>query len=110
MMDKQKPKVFANQINKQINNCQKIYYSKLDRMTYKKPMKDKLDRFIKMGVNQKINALMSLPKYLYDVNLVITTEDEVYETNIVGKNNSSLITTDNKLIPIGEIVDISVKK
>ena len=62
-----------------------------------------------MSVEQKINALMSLPKYLYDIDLIITTEDEIIETSIVGKNAKSLITVDNRLIPISEIVDIEVK-
>jgi len=113
-MDKQKPKIFANQITKPINNCQKIYYSKIAGVKQDIPVKEsnnnKIDKFIRMDVNQKINALMNLPKYLYDIELVITTEDDVIETRIVGKNSSSLITIDNILIPIGEILDISVKK
>ena len=91
----------------------KIYYSK-NNVNSKPVVKPKesntrLDKFINMSVEQKINALMSLPKYLYDIDLIITTEDEIIETSIVGKNAKSLITVDNRLIPISEIVDIEVK-
>ncbi len=115
-MEKLKPKIFVNKIGKLINNCQKIYYSKVATNSiktdslHKESNNSKIDKFIRMNINQKISSLMNLPKYLYDIDLVIVTEDDVIETKIIGKNNNNLITVNNTLIPVKDILDISIKK
>lgn len=113
-MEKHKPNVFVNPITKQIENCQKIYYSRNDpdfkRDTKDKNLIRKINKFKKMTVNQKINYLINLPKYLFNIELQIITVNETLSTKIIGKNTNNLITIDSKLIPIKDIIDIIIIK
>ena len=113
-MDKSKPNIFSNKIDKPLHNCQKIYYTAdsklLKKMYSEKYPSSKIDRFEKLSIDDKINTLISLPKYLYNIDLLIMTDKDKMETKIIGKNSKHLITFDNKLIPIEEIVGIEIKK
>jgi hypothetical protein len=111
-VEKLKPGVFVNQITRQIENCQKFYYSRNDHQsnTSNKEVYRKIDKFKKMNIEQKINHLIGLPKYLFDIELEIITSNETIITKIAGKNANSLITMENKLIPIKDIIDINMVK
>ncbi|MDD3821998.1 MAG: hypothetical protein ACOXZW_01940 [Bacilli bacterium] len=117
-MDMRKPSLFVNPIVKKITNSQQLFYSKhQDTKTQKLKTKasvnkitTNIEKFTAQSIDEKINSLLELPKYLYDLDLEIVTNAENVITKIIGKNKTHLITTDNKLIPIVDIVDIKVKK
>jgi hypothetical protein len=106
-MEKKLPNVFVNRINKQINNCQTFYYSKNDKKEAIKVDTNSNDDRI---INKKINYFINLPKNLYNFDLVIKTKDKDYETKIVARDDNNIITTDNEIIAISDIVTIEIKK
>lgn len=90
-----KPKVFANPINKKIDNVQDLFRS------------DKDSRSINpVDVNKKINEIFASRNHVYKSRVRITLKDGVVEKEIVGKTNINLLTLDGNLIRITDIVDI----
>lgn len=90
------PKVFANKIDKNINNAQEIFYGS--------------DRTIKKQDNRsivkKINNIFADSSHVYKSNVKITLQDKIVEKIIVGKTSTSLITMNGELIKIIDILDI----
>ena len=97
------PKVFHNKINKKINNNSNVFYS-----SNKDSNEDKSNE---KNIIQKINQIFSSPNYVYKANVEITLKDRKIEKRIIGRNRNYIITMDNDLIPIVDIIDIkSIKK
>lgn len=95
------PNIYANKINKKIANNEKVYYS--DKEKESEPLK-KDDRTI----NEKINEIFNSSNYIYRISVSISTKNKNYDTKVIGKNSKSLITIDNEVIPIEEIIDIKI--
>lgn len=90
-----KPRVFANPINKKIDNVQDLFRS------------DKESRSINpVDVNKKINEIFASRNHVYKSKVKITLKDKVIEKEIVGKTNINLLTLDDDLIRITDILDI----
>ena len=105
-MEKKLPKVFANSIDKKLNNNETIYYEKKEKETEKveKPKKTILnDSF---NLNQKINKIFGSSRYVYKADVDITLKDGKISKKIIGRNKNELITMDNELIKISDIIDI----
>ena len=100
------PKVFQNNVDKKFNNNSSVYYSSNDnRSLNKEEVKDN------RTILQKINEIFSSPNYVYKANVEISLKDKKVTKRIIWRNKDFLITMDNMLIPIRDIVDIkSVKK
>ena len=100
---KELPKVFHNKIDKKFDNNRNVFYSS---NTYEE------DRSVDTRtVLQKINEIFSSPNYVYKANVEITLQDKKVTKRIIGRNKNYIITMDNDLIPISDIVDIrSTKK
>ena len=90
-------KVFQNTINKKINNNEEYSISKNIEKH------DKMD----VNINTKINNMFKSKNYIYKINAIITLKDKEVKKVIIGKNRSSLITIDNEIIPINDIIDIN---
>lgn len=91
----EKPRVYANPINKKIDNVQDLFRS------------DKDSRSINpVDVNKKINEIFASRNHVYKSKVRITLKDAVVEKEIVGKTNINLLTLDGDLIRITDIVDI----
>src|SRR5574344_2793586 len=102
-MNKKLPGIFANKDLRNVNNNTKVYYS------YQK--KEETPRsLIGKSVLQKINTIFSSNNYIYKVDVVITLNDKKITKKIIGKTKTQLITMDNELIPINDIIDIDYKK
>ena len=98
---KELPKVFQNKIDKRINNNEQVFYSK-----DKTDVNNKNNMIDDKDVIQKINAIFSSPNYIYKANVEITLKDKVITKRIIGRNKYYIITMDNDLIPISDIIDI----
>lgn len=97
------PKIFHNKIDKRIDNNRSVFYS---NNNYE-------DNTIQdtRSVLQKINEIFSSPNYVYKANVEITLKDKKVTKRIIGRNKNYIITMDNDLIPITDIIDIkSIKK
>ena len=92
----EKPKVFASPINKKINNSQELFYGS-----------NKEDRVISSkDIIKEINSIFSSSNHVYKSRVSITTSNDSFTCDIVGKTNSSLLTLDGKSIAIKDILEI----
>lgn len=99
-----KPSLFVNKIDKTINNNERVYCSSNEpTISLRKEKKN-------ININQKINAIFTSSNYVYKAHVKLILKDKEIEKKIVGKNKSYLITMDNELIPISDILDIEIKK
>lgn len=98
---KELPKVFQNKIDKNFNNNDRVYYSSRN---------NEEEIIDKRSVAQKINDIFSSPNYVYKANADITLKDKKITKRIIGRNKDYIITMDNDLIPISDIVDIKSTK
>lgn len=99
------PKVFHNTINKKINNNESVFYSNNQKID--ENINNKSDS---KNILQKINSIFSSPNYVYKANVEITLKDKTITKRIIGRNKNYIITMDNDLIPIQDIIDIKTKK
>ena len=100
-MSKKIPRVYANKIDKKLNNNSTYYVSNEEKSEVKFKTND---------INKKINDIFNSTSYLYRANVVITLRSGDIVKKIIGKNRNQLITIDNELIPIDDILDIRLKK
>jgi len=115
-----KPKVFANPIEKRLYNNQEVFDSEtniesnnIDGLRNTNNQSNYLyieeDDYRNLSIVDKIEKLLNRNGYIFNVDVVIKTNDRVYETKIAGKVNNHLITLDNDIINISDIIDLEVK-
>ena len=105
-MEKKLPKVFANKIDKELNNNETVYYNKNEERKIEE--KDSLTSVL--TVNQKINQIFSSARYVYKADVIITTKNGKVNKRIIGRNRNELITMDNEVINVNDILDIEFQK
>ena len=92
-----KNKVFANKINGEINNNQKMCEVERNEKTIKKD---------KLTVEEKLDKLFNTNGYIFNINVQIITDLKTYYTKIVSCIGNNIITIDNDVINIDDIKDI----
>lgn len=97
---KRLPKVFANPIDKDINNNRSI--SKSNDLSIEK------NEYSLNDINKKIASIFSSYNYVYKADVLITTTNGEFVKRIIGKKDNNLITLDNELIDISTIKDIKI--
>ena len=97
-MKKDLPSVFSNPIEKEIKNNAEYYYGSLNS---NREVKEK-------NIMQEINHIFASKDFVYKKQIRVTTIDNSFDVTLVGRNSSSLLTLDNKSIPISSIIDIEV--
>lgn len=108
-MNKKLPGVFANEINKQINNNEKVYAStKKEIIKEAETPKSKVKPVYEKTIKQKIDDIFKSKKYIYKIPVKITTDDEELTKYIIGRNTKNLITIDNELVEIEKVKDIAL--
>lgn len=110
-MDKKLPKVFANKINKNIANNKKISYSERDNEKENKIDSGKVNiSGSQKNINQKLNDIFNSTRYVYKADVEIKLKDKTIVRKVIGQNQNQLITFENELIPISDILDINFVK
>ena len=104
-MEKKLPKVFANKIDKNLNNNETVYYNKNEVRSEQKDNSSSI-----FTVNQKINQIFSSARYVYKADVIITTKNGKVNKRIIGRNRNELITMDNEVINVNDILDIEFQK
>ncbi len=104
-MEKKLPKVFANKIDKNLNNNETVYYNKNEVRSEQKDNSSSI-----FTVNQKINQIFSSARYVYKADVIITTKNGKMNKRIIGRNRNELITMDNEVINVNDILDIEFQK
>jgi len=102
-MEKKLPKVFANSIDKKLNNNESVYYEKTERSSEESKKSSMSNSF---NINQKINHIFGSSRYVYKADVDITLKSGKVSKKIIGRNKNQLITMDNELINISDILDI----
>lgn len=95
-MKKDLPRVFANTIDKKINNTQEIFYEN-QSSSEKKSLNE---------IIRTINEIFNSPNHVYKSTCYITINGVEEKKVIVGKNANSLFTLEGDVINIREIEDI----
>lgn len=103
-MDKKLPSVFANKISKSAAHNNTVYYTSGNQNNEVRYKNDSKPNY--QNINQKINSIFNSPRYVYKADVQIKLKDETIRRKIIGKNSLHLITIDNELIPISDILDI----
>ena len=98
---KELPKIFHNNINKDFKNNSNVFYSS---------ERNKEENIDNRNVLQKINDIFSSPNYVYKANVEIVLKDKTVNKRIIGRNKNYIITMDNELIPVSDIIDIKTQK
>lgn len=93
----QLPELYTNQFDKKIDNSQE--FVKVSDM-------NEIKEVTNFDIKKKIDNIFKSSSYIYKIKVSITLKDKVIEKYLVGKNNNSLITIDNELININDILDI----
>lgn len=94
------PDVFQNKRIEIKETPQELFYG--NRITPKNtPQKD---------IKAAIKNLFQSKNYVYKLDVIIETKNKTIDTAIVGQTNNHLITIDNELINIKDILDIYEKK
>ena len=106
-MNKKLPGVFVNKIDKKINNNETVYYGEKDK-------KESLDigekKDTPLNIRQKISKLFQSENYVYKLDVEIILKEGIITKKIIGYNDKGVITFDNELIPLSDILDIYIKK
>lgn len=90
---KKLPSIYKNEINKKIKNNREVTYIKEE----------------KQNINEIIDSIFNGIGYSYNIPLIITTKDKIYETSLISRNKKIINTLDNHSIPISEIIAIERK-
>lgn len=102
-MEKKLPKVFANKIEGKPGNNEDVYCSFDSKEERNAEVSSKLSG---KNINQKLNEIFNSSNYIYKADVKLTLKDGVVTKRIVGKNTTHLITIDNELIPLTDVIDI----
>jgi len=108
-MDKKIPKVFANDVNSCGNNKGIFYSSHDEDIDFSASSSDDIVTNNEKNINQKIRDIFNSSSYVYKADVDIKLKSGNVTKRIVGKNSTHLITMDNELIPISDILDIKKK-
>ena len=94
---KKLPNIFQNEFNRNIKNNKEIAYVKEE--------KNDIDE-----INNIINLLFNGTTYAYNIPIIIKTNNATYNTSLISRTKTTIMTLDNNIIPINEIISIERKK
>ncbi|MBO5141690.1 MAG: hypothetical protein J6C46_01600 [Clostridia bacterium] len=64
----------------------------------------------KISVKKQLDEIFSGLVYPYNVSVEIITKDKKYDTSIIARTKDHILTLENHIIPIKEIISIKKKK
>lgn len=102
-----KPKIFENQIDKKINNNKELFDSSKDDIELIKEENSRSNNYDKdINIVDKITRLLNTNGYIFNIDVLIKTKDSEYNTHIASVINNHIITLDNDIINIDDVIDI----
>lgn len=102
---KKLPKVFQNEFSKTINNNKKICYLKEENPD----LSNQKHTVHQSTVESTLDRIFSGIGYSYNIPVIIKTSSKIYDTSLVTKSSLNIITLDNEVIPISDIISIDIK-
>lgn len=98
---KKLPEIYKNNINKKINNNKKMCILK----NVNEEIKEKT-----VNIEEILSKIFNGIGYSYNIPILIETKNKKYETSLITKTKNNVVTIDNDIIPINEIVNIKILK
>lgn len=107
----QKPKIFENKIDKLIRNNKEMFDSSkeiidLINSNESEKINNKVSKEANTNVIDKITNLLNTNGYIFNISVSIKTKDKEYNTHIASVINNHIITLDNDIINIDDVIDI----
>ncbi len=103
------PKVYVNKKSNKVVNNEEIFYSKDDN-THNNTLNYSNSIVNSLIIHKKINDIFNSPNFVYKVNVMVTTKDEgEKELVLIAKTSDHVLTIDNKVILIDDILKIYEK-
>ncbi len=99
---KKLPKIYKNNINKQINNNKNYCYINKDNVKENK----RADIKTSSTVEETLSSIFKSTGYPYNIKVYIKTNNKEYYTYLVSRTNKTITTLDNDLIKINEIIEL----
>ena len=88
------PKVYENPINKKFDNTQDLFRSSIN------------SKYNNKDINRIIDEILKSNDHIAKTRVRITLPNEYLVVDMIGKTNGSILTIDNRLIKINDIIDI----
>lgn len=99
-MNKLLPNVFVNKNVKKVDNNKEFYYGNdVNNNTFSDEVKSVL-------IRKKINDIFTSNKFIYKAKVVITLSSGDKTYTLIARDNTKLLTIDNEVINISDILDI----
>lgn len=100
---KKLPEIFRNNIDKKINNNKEVYYSFINNnLDNENNLNDK-------NINDVIDELFNSDGVVYSIRVIISTNSKVYDTYLVARTSTYLLTIDEERILIKDIISLQIK-
>lgn len=99
---KKLPKVYKNNIDKNIRNNKSLCYVK-EENTKNVQVSNNL-------ISEQLETIFSGNGYSYNIPVTIKTKDNIYNTSLITKTNNYIVTLDNDLIRMDDITSILINK
>ena len=87
-----------NPNSKGIDNNKKVYY-----------MKEENRAINRNDIEEELNNIFNGLGYAYNIPVEIKTKNQIYHTSLVTKTKENIVTLDNNIIPISDIISITKK-
>ncbi len=94
---KKLPEIFKNNIDKKISNNREVYCS-----FFNNNLNDK-------DINSLIEELFNSDRAVYNIRVIVNTNNKVYDTYLVARTSTYLLTIDEERILIKDITSIQIK-
>ena len=101
---KKLPKIYQTEFTKKTTNNKKACHVKTE--FEKEMIKEQSINYI----TEKIDEIFKSIGHSYNIPLTIKTKTKEYTTSIIAKIKNNVITLENEIIPISEIIYIEEKK
>lgn len=99
---KKLPKIYQNEITKNINNNKKYCYLEEERSI----PSEKVEKMNSISVKEELDNIFSGFGYSYNIPIIIKTSSKEYKTSLVSRTKNNVVTIENEIIPITEIISI----
>ena len=90
---KKLPKIYQNKIDKNIHNNKEIDYVKETNK----------------NIKEILNKILNEEGYSYNKEVIIETNNKVYDTYIITRTKNNIVTLEDEIININDIKNIKIK-
>ena len=88
----------------------KLYKVDNDKIKDNNQLQCNIKKEEKISVKKQLDEIFSGLVYPYNVSVEIITKDKKYDTSIIARTKDHILTIENYIIPIQEIISIKKKK